>query len=99
MPFNLSIFLSLPVCRRSRKREEGVGRGWARSRIIRPRESLALWINNSILSGLIRQRHIFLSATDVSQMPEATIERRQDGIEGAFNLSERDEDRLKIQTG
>jgi hypothetical protein len=32
-------------------------------------------------------------------MPEATIERRQVGIEGVFNLSERDEDRLKIQTG
>jgi hypothetical protein len=32
-------------------------------------------------------------------MPKATIERRQDGNEGALNLSERDEDRLKIQTG
>jgi hypothetical protein len=39
----LHLFLSLPVCRQSTLRTGEGGRRWARSRIIRPQESLALY--------------------------------------------------------
>jgi hypothetical protein len=48
---NLSLFLSLPVCRRS-SLLKGMGSGWARSQIIRLRHSLALYESFTDFWGL-----------------------------------------------